>query len=200
MPSINLRKLGTIEFQEAVLPERVKAETLAGIRNAPIFVSESLRPGAKKDYIVAHEVGHRLKTRIAEEVAQQNPELFRLRPINQGIIEYLESQGLSSDNFNPVHPEVAENRDWILKSAREHRPIPETLAGETVAEIFAGYATDKSNYPENVNQLLARATQEKPGISKPLENTAQFVDPANKPMLLWLLLGAGIFILMINRK
>lgn len=165
MPTIKVGRLGNIEYHEADLPERVKAETLTGIRTAPIYVTEALGPGAKKEYIVAHEVGHRLKYRIAEEIARDDPKLFFNTSINQGILQYLTAQGLSEENFSPIHPEVKDHIGFILKAAREGHPVPDVLAGEAIAEIFANYATDKGNFPSHISDILSKALTEKPELS-----------------------------------
>src|ERR1700741_2623806 len=100
MPVARIPNIGDVEYTLSRLPSGIKGQTHVGVLDAPILITELLSPSAKLDYVVAHEVGHRLTLDMIINAHSESPTIFELAPNPPaGLIRYFIQLGLKKDDL-----------------------------------------------------------------------------------------------------
>lgn len=175
MPTTFIPKIGDVEYTSTELLPGKKGVTLLGILDAPILISEKLSPGAKTDYVVAHEVGHRLTYDMVVNAYEESPALFDAAPNPlSGLIRYFMDLGLTKDSLIPLHPGTQEQLSNIFIDNKVGRWTDELVAQEFIAEVFANWATDKGNIPAPIAKRFDNLVRSKNALLKIPHREAAF--------------------------
>lgn len=164
MPTAYIANIGPVEYTRSRLPSGVKGQSYIGGLYDPILITEDLSPGTKLDYIVAHEVGHRLTLDMLSNAAEEMPEFFREVPRAKptaGLIKYFMLLGLTKDDLKPLHPGTLAATDRIFAENLEGRWTNELEAREFVAEVYANWATNTGHTPPAIAKRFQALTKSK---------------------------------------
>ncbi len=162
MPTAYIRNIGEVEYTVASLPSDIKGKAVIGSLTSPILISEELSPSVKLDYIVAHEVGHRLTLDMIANAYEESPSFFELAPnAPVGFIKYLIHLGLTKDSLRPVHPGTKNSLNQIFDENGMGRYTDEDVAIELIAEVYAAWATGTGSIPETISKRFRTLTESK---------------------------------------
>lgn len=179
MPTTYIPKIGDVEYTSTDLPEGIKGKTLLGILDAPIKITERLEPSAKTDYIVAHEVGHRLTYDMIVNAYNESPILFQEAPNPlSGLVRYFIDLGLKKEDIDPLHPGTEKELSNIFIQNKVGKWTDELVAQEFIAEVFANWATNRGHIPETIGKRFKALVASKNAILGIPTREAAFGAPA----------------------
>lgn len=159
MPVTHIKNIGDVEYELHDLPEDIKGKTMLGDLHAPIKISHVVAPGAKQDYIVAHEAGHRLVADMVEQAYKESPAIFEKAPDPQaGLVRYWIDLGLKKEDVDPLHPGTVANLRQIFIDNQVGKWTPELIAQEFIAEVYANWATGRGTIPATIAKRFRSLT------------------------------------------
>lgn len=180
MPTVNIPKLGPVDYFTEDFPDNIKGMTLVGNLNAPLLINERLLPGAKLDYVVAHEAGHRLTIEMALIAIANDPKLMDAdHGVASTLTRFFINNGLTKQDMVAKHPETVSNLDKIFSDNANGRWTPEPIAIEFVAEVFANWATSVGRTPPAIEKIFTEITSAK--VKGKLPPLSPFV-PSTQPV------------------
>lgn len=180
-PTTYIKNIGDVEYVTATLPADIKGKAIIGSLTSPILISEDLQPGAKLDYVVAHEIGHRLTLDMIINANNDSPTIFELAPnAPAGLIKYFIRLGLSKDSLRPVHPGTRNLLNEIFDENNRGEYTDEAVALEFIAEVYANYATGTGNIPEPIAKRLRDLTESKNALLLTKSRVAAFSEPSDE--------------------
>lgn len=202
MPTAIIPNIGEVEYTRTSLPSGIKGKTYIGELTAPILISEDLGPSAKLDYVVAHEVGHRLTLDMIANAYDDAPSFFQgdTDPLT-GFIRYLISLGLSRSTLSPLHPATKASLNAIFDTIARGENLDPDAAKELIAEVYAGWATNRGATPPAIATRFASLTKSKNFILKTkslVNEQAAFLD--NSKQEEWLVTGALVLVAILIVK
>ncbi|MDP3893904.1 hypothetical protein [Nocardioides sp.] len=162
MPRTRIAQIGDVDYLSVRLPEGIKGKAMIGDLTAPIQISEDLGPGAKLDYVLAHEIGHRLTLDMILNAYEESPSFFEFSPSpTAGFIRYLIHLGLQENQLHPVHPGTIAQLKEIFAQNFRGEYTPDDIAIEFIAEVYAQWATGKGSIPEPIARRFRMLTKSK---------------------------------------
>jgi len=155
MPTVNIPRLGIIEYEKVPLPAGVKGKTLTGLPTAPILITPEKLPQAKLEHVVAHEVAHRNLLKIFERAARENPDILDAPDVESAIVRFLEDEGVDIKTMPVKSPVI---RHMIDTAPRNGYIRDGVTAGEIVAEAYALSMTGEQRMPDSVERVFQEAS------------------------------------------
>lgn len=203
MPTAFIPKIGDVEYTRKALPEGIKGKAVIGVLEAPIMISEDLGPGAKLDYVVSHEVGHRLTLDMIVNAYEDAPTFFTEAPSpTAGLIKYFISLGLTRRSINPRHPGTKTNLNKIFDLLGKGEYPDEDTSREFIAEVFANWSMSTGDIPPGISERFASLVKSKNKILKSkvshLQEAAFLDNNDSKQTVILLLAGLGVIWILGN--
>lgn len=190
MPSTFIKNIGEVEYTSKALPAGIKGKAVIGVLEAPILISEQLAPGTKLDYVVAHEVGHRLTLDMIENAYEDSPSSFKNSPSGStGLIRYFIDLGLKKDDLEPLHPGIRAARDSIFDDYAFGRYPDEESAREFIAEVYANWATGHGHIPPTIAKRFRQLTDSKNAVLGLKGSSASLAIPHEDSHITWFIIG-----------
>ena len=177
MPTAIIKHIGDVEYEVTRLAPGVKGKAKIGVLEAPILISEQLEPGTKLDYVVAHEVGHRLTLDMIINAYEEMPSIFDESPTPEaGLIRYFMAHGLTAKDMEPKHPGTNHHLQAIFGENRRGEWTDSDTAREFIAEVYANWATGTGHIPEAIAKRFRMLTDSKNRILSLRHQEAAFID------------------------
>ena len=203
MPTVIIPQIGPVEYVSKALSPGIKGKSVIGDYDAPILITEELSPGTKLEYVVAHEVGHRLTLAMLANAVDEMPEFFKGVPRDRptaGLVKYFLLLGLKKEDLRPLHPGTLSSLDSIWAENLAGRYTSEDIAREFVAEVYANWATDRGHIPPALAKRFKALTLSKNTLLGLKSREAAFYDVEDttdyrRTVLLLLSIGVAVLIL-----